>query len=70
MWYTMLHKRSQAKKIRVSLSKLDELTPRQIDMIVTAVMSMPDSAIEKVVSQIEKNPAGILKDIRMPLRRY
>ena len=47
-----------------------ELTPRQIDMIVTAVMSMPDSAIEKVVSQIEKNPAGILKDIRVPLRRY
>lgn len=66
----MLHKRSQAKKIKVILSKVDKLTPKQIDMIVTAVMSMPDSAIEKVVSQIEKDPAGILKDIRVPLRRY
>lgn len=66
----MLHKRNQAKKIRVSLSKLEKLTPRQIDMIVTAVMSMPDSTIEKVISQIEKDPTGILKDIRVSLRRY
>ena len=66
----MLHKRNQAKKIRVSLSKLEKLTPRQIDMIVTAVMSMPDSTIEKVISQIEKDPTGILKDTRVSLRRY
>lgn len=66
----MLHKRSQAKKIRVSLSKLDQLTPRQIDMFVTAVMSMPEPAIKNVIAQLEKDPAGILKDIRVPVRRY
>ena len=46
-----------------------ELTPRQADMVAVAVMSMPDNTIERTIAEIEKDPAGILKDIRIPGKR-
>lgn len=66
----MLHKRTMSKRIKEILLKVDGLTSRQVDMVVTAVMSMPDDKIEKVISELEKDPAGILKNIRVPVKRY
>lgn len=66
----MLHKRTMSKRIKEILLKVDGLTSRQVDMVVTAVMSMPDEKIEKVISELEKDPAGILKNIRVPVKRY
>ena len=66
----MLHKRTMSKRIKEILLKVDGLTSRQVDMVVTAAMSMPDDKIEKVISELEKDPAGILKNIRVPVKRY
>ena len=62
--------RAQINRAKKALEKTGELTPRQIDMAITAMFSLPYSVIEKTVEEMEKDPSAILKEIQIPARRY
>lgn len=70
MHSTESKKRYQASKVREILEKGGDLTQRQIDMVIVAIMSMPAPAADSVIKDIKDDPANIMKIIRMPAKRY
>lgn len=70
MHSTESKKRYQASKVREILEKGGDLTQRQIDMVIVAIMSMPAPAADSVIKDIKDDPANIMKIIRMPTKRY
>ena len=70
MHSTESKKRYQASKVREILEKGGDLTQRQIDMVIVAIMSMPAPAADSVIKDIKADPANILKIIKMPAKRY
>lgn len=57
-------KKVWAEKIKSLLDATEELSQRQVDMVVAAAMTMTDAAIETIIAQLEADPEGILKDIK------
>ncbi len=70
MHSTESKKRYQASKVREILEKGGDLTQRQIDMVIVAIMSMPAPAADSVIKDIKDDPANIMKIIKMPAKRY
>ena len=62
-------KRAQINRAKKALEKTGELTPRQVDMAITAMLSLPYSVIENINNEMEKDPSAILKEIQIPARR-
>ena len=65
-------KRAQVRRAKKALDKIDELTERQKDMVLVAMMSVavPYSLVEQTIDRIENDPAGFMKEIRIPVKRY
>lgn len=61
-------KRRQIDKLKTALDKAGDLTPRQIDMVATAAMSMPDAAVQDLVGKVERDPKSILNEVKIPGR--
>jgi hypothetical protein len=70
MHSTESKKRYQASKVREILEKGGDLTQRQIDMVIVAIMSMPAPAADSVIKDIKDDPANIMKIIKVPAKRY
>ena len=62
-------KKKQARRARTLLEKTEALTPRQVDMALVAIGSMPDHVAEAVIDEMEKDPAAIMNSIRIPANR-
>lgn len=62
-------KMKQARRAKALLEKTEKLTPRQVDMVLIAIGSMPDPIADAVIDEMEKDPASIMKSIRIPARR-
>ena len=65
-------KRAQVRRAKKALDKIDELTERQKDMILVAMMSVsvPYSLAEQTIDRMENDPTGFMKEIRIPVKRY
>ena len=63
-------KRLQAAKAKALLRKVEGMTEKQKDMVVTAIMSMPFAVADATLEAMEKDPGSIVKDIRIPVARH
>ena len=65
-------KRAQILRAKKALDKIDELTPRQKDMVVIALVSpsIPYSVTEQIIDRIENDPSAFMKEISIPVKRY
>ena len=62
-------RRKQILRAKRLLDESGELTRQQVDMAIIVIGSMPEPAASEYIKELEKNPKGILNDIRMPVRR-
>lgn len=58
--------KKKAMQARRALERTGELTQKQVDMVVTAILAMPESVAAGFIKKLEQNPAGAIKEIRMP----
>lgn len=63
-------KRLQAARAKALLGKVDDLSEKQVGMVVTAIMSMPAPEAAATLEEMEKEPASIMKRVRIPATRY
>lgn len=59
-------KRALASRAKKVLEKTGYLTSRQIDMAITAMLSMPCSVMEDAINRIEADPSVVLKEMQIP----
>ena len=62
-------RRKQILRAKRLLDESGELTRQQVDMAIMVISTMPGNVMDSYIEELEKNPKGILNDIRMPVRR-